>query len=221
MGSEEEEEEVPARLCCTITHDVMGRPVVARDGHTYDEAAIREGVRRHRTSPVTREFLADGDWFVSLRLKGEIEEWQAHRARQGSRVALCHVHAHREEVSHLLSRVEALEERMAWLSVDPGADVNVYDGQGYTKLIDAAALGTIGEVRRLLAAPGIDVNKGHALSGETPLCCASWNGHTGAVCALLADPSIDVNKACAMGLTPVMLAANGAIKRLLRAAGAR
>ena len=77
---EGELEEVPERFVCTITRDVMRVPVVAKDSQAYDEAAIREWVRLKGTSPMTRERMRDGEWFMNRSLKNEIEEWcKVHR----------------------------------------------------------------------------------------------------------------------------------------------
>ena len=102
----------------------MEQPVVAKDGHTYDEAAIREWVRRHSTSPATRARLRDGEWFVNYRLKQEIGEWKTAReaAAAGggaSAEALGRSRSgeYREEISNLQRRIEEMEARMAVVPV--------------------------------------------------------------------------------------------------------
>ena len=72
----------------------------------------------------------------------------------------------------------------------------------------------------LLRAPGIDVNKAMNNNGQTPLYIASYNGKTECVTALLRAPGIDVNKAD-NGKTPLSVAYNADIKKLLLAHGAK
>ncbi len=67
------------------------------------------------------------------------------------------------------------------------------------------------EEERLLAVPGIDVNKAMN-NGATPLYIVSQNGHLPIVERLLAVPGIDVNKAMNNGATPLFVASqNGHI----------
>ena len=72
----EADDEPPDRFLCEISYEVMSQPVVAKDGRTYDEGSIRRWVTRHRSSPMTREPLQEGEWFVNRQLKSEIEEWR-------------------------------------------------------------------------------------------------------------------------------------------------
>ena len=52
-------EAIAQHLTCPITTMLMMRPVMARDGHTYERRAIREWLRDHDTSPKTRARLPD------------------------------------------------------------------------------------------------------------------------------------------------------------------
>ena len=45
----------PPELLCPITLSMMGDPVVANDGHSYERAAIATWLATHDTSPQTRE----------------------------------------------------------------------------------------------------------------------------------------------------------------------
>ena len=82
-GGASEEEEPPDRFICAITRDVMDVPVVAKDSHTYDQEAIRTWVRRSGTSPMTRERMREGEWYLNLALKNEIDAWRAiHRPQK-------------------------------------------------------------------------------------------------------------------------------------------
>ncbi|KAJ3330512.1 hypothetical protein HDU93_000361 [Gonapodya sp. JEL0774] len=45
--------EVPSTFKCPITHEIMKHPVVAPDGHTYEEVPIRTWIQHKHTSPIT------------------------------------------------------------------------------------------------------------------------------------------------------------------------
>ena len=50
--------EIPRDYLCPITQDMMENPVVAADGHSYEQSAIHEWLRRgNRVSPLTGERL--------------------------------------------------------------------------------------------------------------------------------------------------------------------
>lgn len=49
--------EVPEWLLCPITMEVMGDPVVATDGHTYERDAITKWLKNNARSPVTNQGL--------------------------------------------------------------------------------------------------------------------------------------------------------------------
>jgi len=86
-------------------------------------------------------------------------------------------------------------------------------------LYSAALEGNAGEIVRLLAVPGIEVNWANK-DGLTPLYVASWKGRTEVVKLLLAAPGIDVNRANELSETPLSVATNDEIRALLRAASA-
>ena len=55
----------PPELLCPITLSMMGDPVVANDGHSYERAAIATWLATHDTSPLTGEVLEDKIDFVA------------------------------------------------------------------------------------------------------------------------------------------------------------
>ena len=72
-----EEGSAPPEFTCPITQDVMKVPVVAQDGHSYEEFAIQEWFDKgKRTSPVTREHMADITLRPNHQLKSQIEAWK-------------------------------------------------------------------------------------------------------------------------------------------------
>ena len=49
-----ESKQIPERLCCPISLELMERPVIAADGHTYDRSSIEDWLARgNTTSPTT------------------------------------------------------------------------------------------------------------------------------------------------------------------------
>jgi len=59
-------------VSCPITGEVFTDPVVAADGHTYERKAIELWFRVHKTSPMTREVIADTDLILNRALRGII-----------------------------------------------------------------------------------------------------------------------------------------------------
>lgn len=89
-------------------------------------------------------------------------------------------------------------------------------------LITTAQNGKIAFVERLLATPGIDVNR-QSKEGDTALIAAAGFGHTAIVERLLAMPGIDVNLQARRGVTALIEAAFGGyaaiVERLLAVPG--
>lgn len=50
-------DDLPDDILCPITHTIMGQPMVASDGHTYEKEAIIKIIESTRVSPLTREGL--------------------------------------------------------------------------------------------------------------------------------------------------------------------
>jgi hypothetical protein len=46
---------IPEEYICPITKDVMGDPVVASDGHTYERISIMQYLENEGKSPITRQ----------------------------------------------------------------------------------------------------------------------------------------------------------------------
>ena len=67
---------VPSCFACPITHDLMERPVVAPDGHSFEESAIRQWFESgNRTSPMTNAQLPNTTLVPNIALRQAIEEW--------------------------------------------------------------------------------------------------------------------------------------------------
>jgi hypothetical protein len=78
-------EEVPERLVCPITFELMKDPVIASDGHTYERCAIEQWFERARTSPVTNEPVPDVCLLPNHMAKSMIAEFLEHsRATRGA-----------------------------------------------------------------------------------------------------------------------------------------
>ena len=59
---------------CPITMDVLQDPVVAKDGHTYSSAPLKQWLSTKDTSPITREYLANDAVHRNIALKAAMEE---------------------------------------------------------------------------------------------------------------------------------------------------
>lgn len=51
---------IPDDLMCPITHQIFKEPVIATDGHTYEQSAIKKWLTGNKVSPLTREKMGDG-----------------------------------------------------------------------------------------------------------------------------------------------------------------
>ena len=90
-----------------------------------------------------------------------------------------------------------------------------------SKLIDAAFSGNVGEVKALLAVPGIDVNA-EDINGRSALMLAAGGGRTAIVQDLLAfqpqdgQPGINVNARDKNGWSALMMAARGGHTEMIK-----
>jgi hypothetical protein len=73
------DDEPPDEFMCPITQEVMGDPVVASDGHTYERAAIERWVAKKMTSPKTGGALESAIIFPNHSIRRQIREWQERR----------------------------------------------------------------------------------------------------------------------------------------------
>lgn len=55
----EEKDEVPTHLVCPITRDLFKDPVIASDGYTYENDAIKTHLKSSKISPMTRTLLTE------------------------------------------------------------------------------------------------------------------------------------------------------------------
>ncbi|KAF6251956.1 Copine-domain-containing protein [Scenedesmus sp. NREL 46B-D3] len=69
---------------CPITQDVMGEPVLAADGYTYEKHAIQDWLSRNDRSPMTNEALGSKQLLPNHALRSAIMEAQ-HAAAAGTR----------------------------------------------------------------------------------------------------------------------------------------
>jgi len=78
-------EDVPDKLVCQITFELMKDPVMAADGHTFERVAIEQWFATgKRTSPATNEPLPDTRLIPNLAVKSMIAELLEKKSR-----ALC------------------------------------------------------------------------------------------------------------------------------------
>ncbi|KAK7250100.1 hypothetical protein SO694_00006271 [Aureococcus anophagefferens] len=102
----------PPELLCPITLSMMGDPVVANDGHSYERAAIATWLATHDTSPRTREPMGGANLVPNHALRAQIGEWRAARGlpamperRRG--LAPAHVAAERGKARALAALLRA------------------------------------------------------------------------------------------------------------------
>jgi hypothetical protein len=72
----------PPEFVCPITHALMEAPAVARDGFTYERAAIEDWLRRRAASPRTNEAMEPG-LVPNFNLRALIAEWRQRHAGSG------------------------------------------------------------------------------------------------------------------------------------------
>ena len=86
MAYDNYDEEAPPEFRCPITQQAMKVPVVAPDGHSYEQSAIEGWFNRgNKTSPITRERMASETLLPNHQLKSHIAAW---RDKQQSQVEL-------------------------------------------------------------------------------------------------------------------------------------
>jgi len=68
---------IPHAFICPITCDLMDRPAVAADGHSYELEAITRWLRTNNTSPFTRAPLHTTALVPNVALRNAIAEWRA------------------------------------------------------------------------------------------------------------------------------------------------
>ena len=71
----------PEGFLCPITRELFTDPVVASDGHTYEQSAISQWLESHRTSPLTRTLLSTTDLLrPNFALRTALEDWRTRQA---------------------------------------------------------------------------------------------------------------------------------------------
>lgn len=117
--------------------DLMENPVMAADGHTYEEAAIQQWLRENETSPVTNAPLVHKHLTPNYNLRSLIQDWKDRRL------------LHRPSYEHLnlISRSSSFSSQR---SVACGPD---FEGVGFQVAIAAAAAGDAEPRTTAAAAP--------------------------------------------------------------------
>lgn len=68
--------QVPDEFRCCITQDIMDRPVITSDGHTYERVAIARWLEEHSTSPKTGQELPDRVLRPNHAMRAQIIAWR-------------------------------------------------------------------------------------------------------------------------------------------------
>jgi len=77
-------EEVPPHFVCPISCQLMQKPVIAADGHTYELSYIEKWLDDHIRSPMTGEEMEHKMLIANFNLKSQIDEWKAKQIELGS-----------------------------------------------------------------------------------------------------------------------------------------
>lgn len=78
----------PAFLC-PIMMEPLQDPVVAKDGHTYSSAALKQWLSANGTSPTTREYIANDAVIRNFALQAAMEEVAHYSAETKKRLTKC------------------------------------------------------------------------------------------------------------------------------------
>eukprot|EP00271_Cylindrocystis_brebissonii_P003739 TRINITY_DN14_c0_g1_i1.p1 TRINITY_DN14_c0_g1~~TRINITY_DN14_c0_g1_i1.p1 ORF type:complete len:972 (-),score=181.63 TRINITY_DN14_c0_g1_i1:2662-5499(-) len=73
--------DAPSSLFCPITQEIMVNPVLASDGHTYEEQAITQWLEKNDRSPMTNAELKNKDLVPNHAVKSMIREWHERSGR--------------------------------------------------------------------------------------------------------------------------------------------
>ncbi|XP_037446912.1 U-box domain-containing protein 34-like [Triticum urartu] len=72
----------PGHFICPITQGLMDDPYVAADGHTYEHHAIKDWLRKHKVSPITRCKLPNLSIIPNHSLHAAIQQWKKSQTAQ-------------------------------------------------------------------------------------------------------------------------------------------
>ena len=70
---------IPHRFICPITHEIMRHPVVAADGMSYEEEAVKRWLATSWNSPLTGARLPHREVVANFNLRAVIDEWENDR----------------------------------------------------------------------------------------------------------------------------------------------
>ncbi|CAI5992410.1 unnamed protein product [Closterium sp. NIES-64] len=68
--------EAPSVLFCPITQEMMVNPVLAADGHTYEQEAIKSWLETSDMSPMTNQKLPSKDLVPNHAVRSMIQDWR-------------------------------------------------------------------------------------------------------------------------------------------------
>jgi len=78
----------PNEFLCPLTHEVLRDPVITKDGHTYERAAIELWLQRHDTSPLTNMRLDDKVLTPNISLRNSILAFTEKHKAMNSNIGL-------------------------------------------------------------------------------------------------------------------------------------
>ena len=65
----------PDGCVCPITGQIFNHPVLLPDGHTFEQSAIEEWLKRHSTSPVTNQHVGGCSLVPNWAIKKVVDDW--------------------------------------------------------------------------------------------------------------------------------------------------
>jgi hypothetical protein len=138
---------LPNSYQCPITREIMDKPVLASDGHTYDQESIEYWLSNHSTSPVTNAQLPSQKVIPNHTVHTLIEQ---HRQRLGE---------------ELLRTIQTITINNMNHLLDQGGHINVKTPDGSSLLMESVRCRRLDAVVLLLSR-GADVTCGSNDQGE-------------------------------------------------------
>lgn len=147
MKERETLEAIRKAACCPILHDLLQDPVVASDGQTYSRKALERWLKKHGTSPLTRDVLQPQ--LYPNRFAAQVVQ----QLQQASRAAATSAPGRQQEGAALREALRKGDEAAALglLARPQAPGLNFQDRQGHTLLHRAIGCGLPAVALALLA----------------------------------------------------------------------
>lgn len=118
-------------LKCPITGELFEDPVMGSDGHTYERAVIVEWLKKHGTSPITREPMDINTLRTNHAIKKSIDEFNnSARVQQNQYEFKLDIHIRKTKPQPLLQNAEKVIEEVEWIG-QPGPPIVLLQINGF------------------------------------------------------------------------------------------